>query len=284
MIVTDKEYYLDGYLVGKLDLMVKRLKGADDCVIVIDGDEGMGKTNMASALCYYIAYNLNRKYNVDNIFFFLDDMLKFAAETKEQIIHWDEAALGGLSVHWWKENQGKLLQLFMTARKKKHFIVMCIPKFNYLREYFFLDRSIGLINVYARQNIHKGNFYYFTKRKKEMLYEYWKRKRIRNYVMFKTFKGRFTIAMKKIFTEEELDAYENKKDKAILSIAQAPEKKIKGEERLKKEAEEFKKKVARMTGLVPGLTQKAIAKHLGWTRETVCRYNSQAKKEEIAAV
>lgn len=281
MIVTDKEYYLDGYLVGKLDLMVKRLKGADDCVIVIDGDEGMGKTNMASALCYYIAYNLNRKYNVDNIFFFLDDMLKFAAETKEQIIHWDEAALGGLSVHWWKENQGKLLQLFMTARKKKHFIVMCIPKFNYLREYFFLDRSIGLINVYARQNIHKGNFYYFTKRKKEMLYEYWKRKRIRNYVMFKTFKGRFTIAMKKIFTEEELDAYENKKDKAILSIAQAPTNQSKKEDKLLKQTEELKTKIAHIHGIVPGLTQEIVAKHMGWHRDTLCSIKRRAKEKGI---
>jgi len=270
MIVTDKEYFLENKLLEKLDLMVKRLGGTDDCVVTIDGDEGMGKTNIASAICYYIAYNTKRVYNVDNIFFDLDKLINYASKTKEQIIHWDEAALGGLSTQWWKQNQGKFMQLLMIARKKKHFIVMCIPKFNYLREYFFVDRSIALIHVYARQNLHKGRFFYFTKRKKEALFEYWKRRRVRLYIKFKSFGGTFPKAMEKIFSPEELAKYEGKKDYAIISLA-APEKVDKNLQRLK----ELELKMYTL----PGITQKKMAEHFGIREDSMSKRKIRLQNE-----
>ena len=38
------------------------MKGTDDNVICIDGDEGQGKSNLAMGICYYIANKTNRKY------------------------------------------------------------------------------------------------------------------------------------------------------------------------------------------------------------------------------
>jgi hypothetical protein len=218
MIVTDKEYFLEKRLVQKLDLMITRLRGSDDNVVLIDGDEGQGKTNLASGICYYVSQETGRKYTVDNIFFSLDDVINFASSTKEKIIHWDEAAFGGMASQWWNKNQLKFMQLVMTARKKKHFLVICIPRFYKLNEYLCVDRSIGLIHVYARRNIQKGRMFYYNKIAKEKLYDEWKRKHKRAYKKFKTFHGSFPKAMEKIFSPEEIELYEEKKDKAILSL------------------------------------------------------------------
>tara|TARA_Y100000310_G_scaffold309683_1_gene354057 strand:- start:2473 stop:3324 length:852 start_codon:yes stop_codon:yes gene_type:complete len=270
MRVTDKDYVLENKLVDKLELMITRMKGQDDNVITIDGDEGLGKTNLGCGICYYIAWRMGREYNVDHIFFDLDKLVKFASETKEQIIHWDEAALGGLSVQWWKANQTKFMQLLMVARKKKHFVVMCIPKFNYLREYFFVDRSIALLHVYARQNIHKGRFFYYTKRKKELLFEMWKRKRIRIYSKYRSFGGAFPEAMKFIFDQKEIDKYEMKKDYAILSLTQSDDV-----DKQKEEVEEWKIKYATL----PNIGDKEKAEHLGVSTRTLYRWRKVGQEK-----
>ncbi len=218
MIVTDKKYSMDDMYLSKLDLMIKRMKGTDDNILLVDGDEGQGKTELATGTCYYISYKTGRNYDMNNIFFKLDDVIKFAAETKEQIIHFDEGALGLLTTQWWNKNQQKFLQLVMVARKKKHFIIICIPKFYKMNQYIVEERSIGLVHVYSRKNLQKGRFCYFTKNKKERLAQDWKRKKVKNYKKYYSFHGSFVKAMSKVFTKEQCEEYENKKDEAIMSI------------------------------------------------------------------
>ncbi len=200
-IVTDKKYSMDVMLTRKLDLMVKRLKGTDDVMLPIDGDEGQGKTEIAIGICYYIAYMTKRKYDVDNIFFDLDEVIKFASSTKEQIIHYDEAALGLLRTQWQKKSQQKFLQLAMIARKKKHFIVLCIPKFHRLPPYVAEDRALGLVHVYSHKNLQKGRFSYYKKLSLEKLYQDYQKKKLKNYKLHYDFRGRFVEASKKILTK-----------------------------------------------------------------------------------
>lgn len=220
MIVTDKKYFLEKKYVEKLDLMIKRLKGTDDVVLPIDGDEGQGKTELAIATCYYIAYNTGRHYGIDNIFFDLDKLLKFASTTKDQIIHFDEGAFGLLSMQWQSKAQQKFLQLVMVARKKRHFIIICIPKFHKLPQYVIEERSIGLVHVYSRKNLQKGRFCYFKKDSKDALYQDWNRKRIKNYKKYNDFHGTFPEASKRVFTDAERDEYDKKKDEAIMGLTQ----------------------------------------------------------------
>ena len=227
MIVTDKKYMIEEQLISKLDLMVKRINGGDDAILIIDGDEGQGKTEFAFGICYYMAFKLKRDYDADNIFFDLDEIIRFAVSTKERIIHFDEGALGLLRTQWQKESQQKFLQLVMVARKKKHFIVICIPKFHRLPPYIIQDRSIGLVHVYSHRNLHKGRYCYFTKDKKARLYEDYKRKLSQSYQKHFSFRGKFVEASKKIFGAEAMENYERKKDEAILSIGE--KKKTQGE-------------------------------------------------------
>ena len=39
MIVTDKKYMIEEQLISKLDLMVKRINGGDDAILIIDEEE-----------------------------------------------------------------------------------------------------------------------------------------------------------------------------------------------------------------------------------------------------
>ena len=92
------EISINPYLAKKLDLMCKKVtKHHFDNLLIIDGDEGFGKTNLAAAVCGYVSLKTGRSLSNSNVFFLIDDLINFAVKTKKQIIWWDEAALGGLA-------------------------------------------------------------------------------------------------------------------------------------------------------------------------------------------
>ena len=241
MIVTDKEYHMDDKLIAKLDLMIKRMTGnnKDDNVLPIDGDEGQGKTELATGICYYVSDKTGRNYSVDNIFFDLQEGIKFAGQTSDQIIHFDEGALGLLRTQWQNKLQQQFIQLVMTARKKRHFIVICIPKFHRLPQYVIEERSIGLVHVYSRNNMRKGSFAYFKRTAKDKLFQDWEKKKVKNYKKYHTFHGSFVQCMGKVFTDKQIQQYEDKKDAAIASIGNKDEKK----DEWKQKTEELRSKV-----------------------------------------
>lgn len=265
VLVTDKQFYMEPRLVDKLNLMINRFKMKMDNLILIDGDEGYGKTNLEAGICYYIAHHTGRKFDVDNIFFDLESATSFARDTSEQIIAFDEGALGGLAAEWWKKNQIEFIKLLMIARKKKHFFVICIPKFFKLNEYIVVDRSIALIHVYARNEVERGRFVYYSKLSKEKLFYNWRKTKQRRYKQYYDFRGSFLEYLPKVVDE---DAYEAKKDEAIMNfnkreakVHTAIIKKIKAEH----EMEILKRLETQHLEVYKQLNQKDWAKFLGIT-------------------
>jgi len=222
MRYTDKKYYMDGRMVKILDLCCDRSSGKRkmDNLILVDGDEGYGKTNVALGCCYYVAWKLKRPFGMANVFFDVKKLTEFAKNTTDQVILWDEAALQGLASDWSTRSQKDLVKLMMVVRKKRHFFIFCIPKFFRLNEYLVLDRSIGLIHVYARHEKELGRFVYFNKKAKEKLYHAWRKTRQRNYRRAYTFHGSFVITEGKVIGEDE---YDREKDKAISSVGEKDE-------------------------------------------------------------
>lgn len=220
--VTDKEYYMEPRLKEKLDLMIERCTGKRkmDNLLIVDGDEGYGKSTFATQVAYYFSHKTGRPFSVNNMFFNIDKLIDTAVSSKDQIFVWDEAALGGLSVQWQSKIQQKLVQLLMVARKKRHFFIFNIPKFFKLNEYILVDRAIAMVHVYARQEKELGRFVYYNKKSKEYLYYNFRKKRERAYKKFKTFRGTFPNVMGELIDE---DAYDRKKDRAIMSIAKDAE-------------------------------------------------------------
>jgi len=213
MICTDRQYYIEKALVGKLDLMITRYKHNRDSLIICDGGEGDGKTTATIGYAYYLAQQLGKPFTVDNVFFDVEKMMKFAATTEGQVIVWDEAATTGMAVNWQNRIQQKLIQIMMMARKKKHIYFFVIPKFWKLNEYL-VDRAIGLIHVYSPDLIKQGYFVYFKKEAKDYLYLQMKERKHKSYRVGYAFRGTF---VKKGFVIDEKE-YDRKKDEAIMAI------------------------------------------------------------------
>lgn len=220
--VTDLNINMHPFLVRKLDLMIHRMekKGFDNCIL-IDGKEGMGKTTLASQLCYYVSYNTKRKFSSENIYFRVKDMLEVMKKTSSGIFLLDEAELDLLS-----EQRGKMqryfIQMLMAARKKNHFIVAIIPSIKKLKSYV-IERAIGFIRVYSVDGITRGRYAYFNEDAKNALYENFIKKRKMEYKKYKSFVATFPNKFKEIIDEK---AYEIKKDEAIASIGIEEEKRV----------------------------------------------------------
>lgn len=225
MRVTDKQIPMEERFVDKLDLMIKRCvqkKPKLDAVLIFDGEEGYGKTTKSIGAGYYVAYKTGRKFNEEHLFFKVEDLIKFAQSTENQIIIWDEAALGGLSQEWFNKAQINLIKLLMTARKKRHFLMINIPKFYKLKDYI-IERSMGLIHTYARNDTEVGRFTYYNKKNKNRLMVQFMDKSKRNYQKFISFHGTFPDVLDKDKSYNILDTFDNKKyednkDKAIMGI------------------------------------------------------------------
>ena len=50
---TDREYYIDDFLVDKMDLAIERYNHNRDSLFICDGSEGDGKSTMTFGLAYY---------------------------------------------------------------------------------------------------------------------------------------------------------------------------------------------------------------------------------------
>ena len=210
---TDKEFYMDNYLIEKLDLAIERYNHNRDSLFICDGSEGDGKTTLSLSMGYYLAWKLGKPFSINNVFFDAEKMLKFAADNEEQIIIWDEACMNAMATQWQNRIQQKLIKVLMMCRKKKHFWFFNIPKFRKLNEYI-VDRAIGLVHVYSPDMIKQGSFVYYKKDQMAWLYEYHKERGKKTYKLGWTFRGTFSNP-KGLIDEVE---YEKRKDEAIQSI------------------------------------------------------------------
>lgn len=267
--VTDKDYYMDDRLISKLDLMIKRCTGKNkmDNWIVIDGDEGLGKSTMSVCCAYYFAHKLKRPFGCEQIFFDPDNFIEYGTKTKEQVIILDESVFGGLSGDAMTKIGKKLIKFAMVIRKKKHIIFLNIPKFFKLNEYLMVDRSIGLIHVYARGGTQLGRFVYFTNTGKEKLFYGYRKTKTRKYKTLYAFRGTFPNALDLLINEA---SYDKKKDDAILAFGAIGDKTMDELiiEKIQKH-EEFKLKHG-----IKSL-QKDDAVHIGIAANTYRKYSRE---------
>lgn len=223
-LYTDKNLSFEPKLIDKVDLMIKRCIGEQkkDNLLIVEGDEGDGKSNLSMGIAYYVSWKTGRKFDVENVFFDVEKMTKFAIENEEQIIVWDEPALAALSNDWYKEEQKNLIKMLMMARKRRHFFIFNITKFYKFSEYIVVDRSVGMVHVYSKNQMNAGHFVYYKKRNKELLYYAYRTKKKREYKLFYNFRGTFGEYLPKVIDEK---VYEQKKDEAIASILTSKSKK-----------------------------------------------------------
>lgn len=225
--VTDKEYQLEGFLIEKMDAIAKRVTSRKlDAVVVIDGDEGFGKTGLSILLAYYFSYKTKRKFSLDNVFFDPKEFTNYINSTTKQIIIWDEAALGGLASSWASKVQQLLIQTLMTCRFRQHLIFFNCPKFYRLKDYFITDRALSLIHVYSPDKLNAGKVTYYKQDWLEAMMEQWKNYKQKPYKKFhrKKLRGNFIDAFNPklfkdncIINEEDYDKKKTYYTEKLLS-------------------------------------------------------------------
>jgi len=214
-VVTDKKYHIDGYMKERLDFFIERGKKGWDNLLLVDGDEGDGKSTAAIGWAYYVAHTKGVPFSAKNVFFDIDEMSKYAARTSNQVIVWDEAALGGMGQDWQGRTQKKLIKILMIARKKGHFWIFVIPKVRRLKDYFVLERAVGLAHVYTPDGLTRGSFSFYKRENMRKLYIGSYKTRMPNYKYYASFIGKY---VEKGFVIDR-QKYEAKKDKAIIETA-----------------------------------------------------------------
>lgn len=265
MKVTDKDFYLDDNLIANLDFCIRRQKKGWDNLLIIDGDEGSGKSTLAKAIGYYLAQQTGTEFTVDNVFFKLEEMMEYAANNEKKVILWDEAAMEALAKDWMGNLQKKLIKILMMARKKGHMWIFVIPDFSQLSHYIAVRRSLGLIHVYSQDNLSRGTFVFMNKPKKNSAYNLMKKTKMAHYYKF-DFAGKFTEGSKYVIDDE---AYEEKKDEAILSLFQD------------REAGETKSRsIIYAIGGLDRYSTKELADHFEVTERTIQNYKKRWKEAQ----
>ncbi len=270
MKFTDLEIPMDKFLVQKLELMIDRMgeKRKGDNLVLVEGSEGSGKSNMSFIIAKYISFVTKRPFSNSNIFFDVDKMIEFAQNTEKQIFVWDEPALSGLSNEWFNKNQRNLIKLLMLVRKKRHFMIFNLTKFYKFNSYI-VERAVGMVRMYSSDGINMGRWAYYKVNNIEKLAYDWQSKRKKSYRKYYSFLGKTGYHLPRIIDEK---AYEKEKDKAIMSIG--------GDRKLITESKTdetlwIKKFMKNLDEKGINIKQKDLAVLFGRERKAISRYKTQ---------
>jgi len=253
-----KDWYIDGFLATQLNSIVSNMVDDWDFIIIITGDRTVrvGKSVLGMTVCAYIAYMIHRMhkkargvdYTINDIYFDNKVMMEEAQKKPPYSLnHYDEGREGLAASKAMKGFQQDLIDFFNECGQLNHCFVVVCPDFFTMKEDIAVARSEFLINVYRKETattkklfdtgervpvvrLDRGYFEFFSRHKKQKLYDMAKSTRRKSYSLVKPdFIGRFTNqypldeeayrAKKKDslsrFAERHKEQKETKDDKAI---------------------------------------------------------------------
>jgi ABC-type dipeptide/oligopeptide/nickel transport system ATPase component len=162
-------YFIAPIVQELLDKVRKRVLEKDrDFVLVIDGEEGSGKSVLAQQIAKYF----DPTFNLDRIVFTSDEFLKLIKDPntkKGNAIVLDEAFSAANSRASLTEVNRAMIGVATEMRQKNLFVIFCIPSFFDLDKYFALWRCRALFHVYFTED-ESRRYVIFPKEHKKDLY------------------------------------------------------------------------------------------------------------------
>jgi len=173
-----EHYSIDNWTARQLEKIKALISKKDrDYVIIIDGEEGTGKSTFASQIAYYV----DRTFNMERMCLTPSDFKeKIANADKAQAVVFDEAYTGLASRSALSEINKSLVEMMMEMRKKNLFVILCIPSFFYLEKYAALHRARALFHCYFKDG-NPGRYLVYNQKKMRMLYLVGKKKMSYNF-------------------------------------------------------------------------------------------------------
>ncbi len=160
-------FSMNSRLRRNLDKNVVRAlqKENKDCVLVIDGKEGSGKSTFAMQIGKYVDPTLD----ISRVVFSPSDFREAILKAKKgQCIIYDEAFTGFSSRASLSPINRVLVSLSMQMRQKNLFILIVLPTIYLLDKYMAMFRTKALIHVFESKG-NRGYFRLFNSKKKKLL-------------------------------------------------------------------------------------------------------------------
>lgn len=260
-------FYMNAKLKENLDYEVKRIKKGWDVILLVDGEEGSGKSSFASSIAYYLSSKLETKFELEDVIFTIP---QFEEWVKEQpvgsVCLWDEFVMAGLSTEALYRIQNTLIKRMAIIRKKRLVIILVIPYLFMLRKYFALARTKCLLHVYSVDYLSRGTFMYYSKPKKRRLYikgsKYWE-----HGVERPDFIGSFTDTYGFFW---DVEKYEQKKEESLENISMNIQK-----DKVRKKFAIFLHNLHQK-----GMRWKEISSHCNEKAETMRSFTRQTLEKE----
>ncbi len=194
------------------DKVIQNLQKKDkDCIIVVDGREGTGKSTLAFQVGKYVDPSLD----LSRVVFSAEDFREAVFKAKKgQCVIYDEAFTGFSSRSSLSPVNKVLVSLVMQMRQKNLFVIIVLPTIFLLDKYVALYRTNSLIHVFESKGV-RGFFKVYNYRLKKYLILVGKKTLSYSPKLVRTnFKGRFFG--KFVLGGEEVEKeYKKLKEKAL---------------------------------------------------------------------
>lgn len=160
--------YLDGYLKEKLDNVNILRKKNWDCVFIIVGEEGSGKSTLSFICGQYLS---NMSLTMDNIAEGTEDAMEKLQKLPDgSIIIVDEGELLFSSRETMSREQRQLTKIMKIIRQKNMVFILVSPVFFDLSKYIAVDRSKFLLRTVVDKDFNRGFWQYWGQKNKKTLY------------------------------------------------------------------------------------------------------------------
>ncbi len=145
-------FHVDERLKTILEQLLSEINADWDNIIIIDGEEGAGKSTIAMQIAHVMSKKLDKEFTVDNVIFNPEKVVKKLSGGNKEVYVWDEAFKGANSARAMSNLNQRLMEVFMEARSNNHTLIMVMPWFYLLDKYYILQRAKFLLHVVAHQN------------------------------------------------------------------------------------------------------------------------------------
>jgi len=172
-------FYIDGYLKENLDILAESITKDFDFVILISGS-GMtrvGKSLIGMQIGYYLnskVNELNKRANTfttDNYSFRGEELIRMGKEaTPFSVLVYDEAGSDLMARKTMHGTTQALLDFFRECGQQNLFLICILPDFFDLPKGIALTRSVCLIDVQFAEKFNRGNFKFYGRKAKKMLF------------------------------------------------------------------------------------------------------------------
>ncbi|MEM4245565.1 MAG: hypothetical protein QXR60_05185 [Candidatus Nanoarchaeia archaeon] len=214
---TSQGFYLDATLKQNIDnYMIPAVEARWDCVNLVTGVEGSGKSTFVSTIAYYIDPTIT----IDRICFTVDQLMEqIDTCPPRSAIIFDEAVMGMLAQDASTALQIRLVKKYVTMRSKRLYSFILIPSIFLLRRYFAILRTRNLIHCFSPDGIQRGFFKFYGPDTKRRLFLRGA-KEMDMMAERPDFMGRFTNTWGCFF---DANAYEEKKQRTVQALSKSDE-------------------------------------------------------------